>query len=217
MIVEKLLKTNLFKGCDSRNIKSIIDTGNLKIKNYIKDSIIIQEYCECKHVSIIVKGSLYINQILENGDILRIRLYKENDSFGCALFGGKNKNYPFSLIAYEDTDIIHIPFNQINSLLTNDKTFMMNFINMLSNNILSLKDKIKILSLKNVRDKLIYYLTKNEKNGIINLDHTKTEISKIIGVARGSISRELKKMEEDNIIKFIDKDTVCMLIKHPYS
>ena len=211
MIIKNLLETNLFKGCNYENIKSIINENYINIKKYKKNSIIVHEYEECVHISIIIKGSLYINQLLENGDTLRIRLYKENDAFECALFGSNNKNYPFSLISYEDTEIIHIPFNQINSLLIGDKIFMMNFIKMLSNNITSLKDKIKILSLKSIRDKLLYYLSKNTKNGITHMNHTKTEISKILGIARGSISRELKKMEQENIIQFIDKKTLKIL------
>lgn len=43
------------------------------------------------------------------------------------------------------------------------------------------------------------------------MNHTKTEISKILGIARGSISRELKKMEQENIIQFIDKKTLKIL------
>lgn len=211
MIIKKLLKTNLFKGCDYKNIKSIINENNINVTKYNKNSLIVQEYEKCENISIIIKGSLYINQLLENGDTLRIKLYKENDAFGCALFGSNNKNYLFSLISYEDTEIIHIPFNQINSLLIGDKIFMINFIKMLSNNITSLKDKIKILSLKSIRDKLLYYLSKNTKNGITHMNHTKTEISKILGIARGSISRELKKIEQENIIQFIDKKTLKIL------
>lgn len=43
------------------------------------------------------------------------------------------------------------------------------------------------------------------------MNHTKTEISKILGIARGSISREFKKMEQENIIQFIDKKTLKIL------
>lgn len=210
-MLQKLLETSLFKGCSEEIIGSILRESNITTIKYKKDSIIVQEYEECKHISIITKGSLYINQLTEGGDTLRIRLYKEGDSFGCALFSGNKKNYPFSLISYEDSKITHIPFDTIEKLLEEDKIFMMNFIETLSQNILSLKDKIKILSVKSVRDKLLYYFSKNEKNGMVNLNHTKTEISKILGVARGSISRELKNMEEDNIIKFIDKNNIKLL------
>lgn len=211
MKFDNLLKNSLFKNCDLNSIEKILSSDKIILKTYEKDSIIVQEYEECKSIGFIIKGSLYVNEILENGDTLRIKLYKENDSFGCALFGANNKNYPFTLISYEYSEIIHIPFNEIQNLLFQDKVFMNNFINFLSNNILSLKDKIKILSLKNVRSKLLFYLSKNTKNGITHMNHTKTEISKILGIARGSISRELKKMEQENIIQFIDKKTLKIL------
>lgn len=212
MVVDDLFGNSLFRNCNLDLIKKILEKDELNVKFYAKDSIIVQEYEECKNISFIIKGSLYVNEISKDGNIFHIKLYKKNDSFGCSLYGSKNKNYPFTLIAHEDSQIIHIPFKQIENLLTQDSIFMKNFIEMLSNNILSLKDKIKILSLKNVRDKIIFYLRKNSENGVTKINHTKTEISKILGIARGSISRELKIMEEENIISFIDKNTLRILI-----
>lgn len=214
MITKELFKNDLFNECDINHLSQLIDESSLIIKTYKEDAIIVQEYEECSSIGFITKGSLYINQLLEDGETIRIKLYKESDAFGCALFGAKVKNYPFTLIAHEDTEIIHIPFSQIQILLMNDTTFMMNFINLLSNNILSLKEKIKILSLKSVREKILFYLSKNTNNGMTHLNHTKTEISKILGIARGSVSRELKKMQEENIITFIDKNTLRLSANH---
>lgn len=212
MGLNNLFGNSLFNGCNTDLIKKVLSRDEPIVKHYKKDSIIVQEYQKCKHISFITKGSLYVNEISKEGNIFRIKLYKKNDSFGCSLYGAKNKDYPFTLIANEDSQIIHIPFEQIRLMLTHDSIFMDNFIEMLSNNILSLKDRIKILSFKNVRDKLMFYLYKNSENGVTKINHTKTEISKILGIARGSISRELKIMEEENIISFINKNTLRILI-----
>ena len=77
-----VLKNSLFKNCDLSSIEKILDSEKIILKTYEKDSIIVQEYEECKSIGFIIKGSLYVNEILENGDTLRIKLYKENDSFG---------------------------------------------------------------------------------------------------------------------------------------
>ncbi len=204
MKIEKLLLSDLFKGCDKNILTDVLK--NITTSKYKKHSIIVQEYEKCSNISFILKGCVCIDELLNDGDKVRIKLYEKNDSFGCALFGSENKNYPFTLIAYEDTEILHIPFSVIKNLLTKDEAFMMNFISMLSNNILHLKTKIKILSLKTIREKFLYYINIKYGSKIINLTESKTEISKILGVSRGGLSRELKHMEKEGIISFKGKN-----------
>ncbi len=212
MIPNNLFENPLFKNSNIELMKELLSNGHINISCYKKDSIVVQEYQQCKCVSFVLNGSLYISEISEDGDILYVKLCEKNDSFGCSLYGSKNKNYPFTLIAHEDSQIIHIPFDQIRKMLEEDMNFMNNFIEMLSNNVLFLRDKVKILNSKNVRTKLMFYFYKNIKDGITKINHTKTELSKILGIARGSISRELKSMEEENVISFIDKTTLKILI-----
>ncbi len=211
MNFEKLLNNSLFLNCNKESIKNILSLDKIMEKSYKKDSIIVQEGDECKFISFIIEGCIYISEISKDGDILHIKQYAQNEPFGCALYKAKRKGYPFTLIACEDSNLIHIPFEQIELLIKHDETFRNNFISCISDNIFVLRDKIKVLSQKNIRSKLLLYLSSNEKNGMTKINHTKTELSKILGIARGSISRELKKMEEENIISFIDKNKIKIL------
>ncbi len=211
MNFEKLLNNSLFLNCNKESIKNILSLDKIMEKSYKKDSIIVQEGDECKFISFIIEGCIYISEISKDGDILHIKQYAQNEPFGCALYKAKRKGYPFTLIACEDSKLIHIPFEQIELLIKHDETFRNNFISCISDNIFVLRDKIKVLSQKDIRSKLLLYLSSNEKNGMTKINHTKTELSKILGIARGSISRELKKMEEENIISFIDKNKIKIL------
>ncbi len=65
------------------------------------------------------------------------------------------------------------------------------------------KNKIQMLHLKDVRSKLIFFLSMEYRNiglATFKLPHTQGDIAEIIGVARPSVSRELKKMVDDQLI-----------------
>jgi CRP-like cAMP-binding protein len=74
----------------------------------------------------------------------------------------------------------------------------------LSNQIIVFKQKIEILHQKDVRSRLILYLSllyEKKCTPFFYLPHRKTEIASLIGVARPSVSREFSNMETDGLIK----------------
>ena len=74
---------------------------------------------------------------------------------------------------------------------------------------MKLQDKIKILTQKTNREKILFYI-KNEikrtKNKTIKIN-SKEELAKILNIPRPSLSRELILLKEDGYI-FYDRDTI---------
>jgi len=90
-----------------------------------------------------------------------------------------------------------------------------NYIALLSHRVSIFQKKIRIFSEKEVRSRLILYFSyefSKTKETSFLLNHTKTEIADMIGVARPSVSRELKHMEEDGLI-IMDRNLIT--IKEP--
>ena len=74
---------------------------------------------------------------------------------------------------------------------------------LLSDKVIVLNNKIKSISLKNIKQKVADYILqeyKSQKQLIVNLKMNKEEIANFIGIPRPSLSRELIKLRKEKII-----------------
>ena len=105
----------------------------------------------------------------------------------------------------KEDDIIH--------LCLKDEMILKNFITLLSNKIFVLNRKIKMISFKTVREKVINFIfeqVKKQKSSTIKLKINKEQIAALLGIPRPSLSRELMKLRDDGFIEF-DRNTIKVL------
>jgi len=199
----------LFRGIENNKIVEFLNLNDCYIEKYKKGTLIAQEGEVCRGVGIVLSGSVSVQQINPKGDVLVFNTIKENDVFGIAPFQSENPIYPFSFFTTKPSEVAYIPFDQIDILFEKIPLFKENYIFLLSKRIFNFKNKLQMLQHKDVRSRIIIYLSdvlKKEKTKSFNLHHSKTDIADIIGVARPSLSRELKQMEEDGLIKISGKN-----------
>jgi len=202
--VKLLLNNPLFKDMDSSLLLKLIDFDHCIIGNYKKESLIVQEGDPCSSIGFVLSGVLAIQQFTPTGEVLTIKMFDTNDAFGTALYSSKAPQYPFTLMTMKDSKVLYMPFEQVRKLLKNSPLFNDNFIDFLSSRVLNFKEKIQMLQYKDVRSRLMLYLSKEYKNSgltTFKLQHSRSLIADIIGVARPSVSRELTNMANDYLIQ----------------
>lgn len=66
-----------------------------------------------------------------------------------------------------------------------------------------LNEKVRILSQKGVRDRILIYFASlpASSKGVVTLPFSKTKMAEFLGVNRSAMSRELHRMEEDGLIQ----------------
>jgi len=204
-IETKLLLCNpLFKNIPESALSELLHLDHCIIGSYKKGTVIIQEGDACSNLGFILSGSLAAQQISTDGEILTMNMYESTDTFGAALLGTEQPQFPFTLVTTSNCKVLYIPFYEIRQLLKCSPEFNENYIAFLSSRVLNFKEKLKMLQYKDVRSRIIYYLSKEfkKKNSTdIILQHSKVEIANILGIARPSLSRELKHMSDENILQ----------------
>ncbi len=201
--VKLLLNNPLLKDMDPNTLPELLDFDHCIIGNYKKGSIIVQEGDPCSSIGFVLSGILAIQQLTPKGELLTVKMFDANDAFGTALYSSIEPKYPFTLMTMKDSIVLFVPFKQIKQLLKINPIFNHNFISFLSTRVLIFKEKLQMLQHKDVRSRLILYLSNEYKiNGQLTfkLQHSKSTIADIIGVARPSISRELKNMTDEHLI-----------------
>ena len=204
-IIKKLEKNELFNNVDKTKMLKIL--GNLKysIVSYKKGEVIFQEEEICSAIGLIIDGTINIERIYPNGKSIVMSKFKDGDVFGEALLFSKVNKYPATVIALSDCKVLYLTKNEIIKLFSVENKLMENFMMLLSEKIIILNNKIRSISLKSVRQKVVDYILceyMNEKNEEIKLKYSKEEIANDIGIPRPSLSRELIKLRDEGLINF---------------
>ncbi len=171
-------------------------------KEYKKNALIFLEGDHCENVCIIKKGEISIST--NNYDsLVEINNLKENEIFGDSLVLSTDNRYLGNVIALTDVTLCIIPKDNWLTLLEN-KTILKNYLEIVSNKVFKIQSKVKILSQRSIRDKILFYLITESKR--INKKRipikSKESLALFLNIPRPSLSRELINLKDENIIDF---------------
>ena len=164
--------------------------------NLKQNQILFHEGEECKSIFIIIEGQITILNYSLNGNEEIISILNKNDVFGNALIFSNNNYYLGEIIATKPTKLAIINKNELISLLQNNKSFLECYINLIAEKTIKFTIKTKLLSHKNIRSRIIYYLEINNNSIKKNISF----LAKELVLPRPSVSREISKMINEDII-----------------
>lgn len=174
-----------------QNEKERISYLNLK-----QNQTLFHEGEECKSIFIIIEGQITILNYSLNGNEEIISILNKNDVFANALIFSNNNYYLGEIIATKPTKLAIINKNELISLLQNNKSFLECYINLIAEKTIKFTIKTKLLSHKNIRSRIIYYLEINNYSIKKNISF----LAKELVLPRPSVSREISKMINEDII-----------------
>ncbi len=208
--IDILKSLPLFKGFSKDHLETILNSKYIKVSHYPKDEIIFMEEEECKHLSIIIEGTVEIQKIDSNGKILTVANLKSGDIFGENLLFGDKNMYPMTVISKSKAIILHITKDYVANLCQQDSIFLYELLRIISNKAVALSSKLKEVTLKTIRQKICEYLYlqySSSDNLTIRLNMSKKDWADKLGIQRPSLSRELIKLKDEGIIDY-DKNTI---------
>jgi len=146
-----------------------------------------------------------VQTLYPSGKSLTFIQLKPVESFGEAIIFSKTSKCPATISAMEDSEIMFIKRGDLINCASHHPRFMENFLGLLSDRLLILNQKVKMLSMENIRQKIGYFLMEEyqiQESNIIKLPLSRKEMAEYMGIQRPSLSRELSKMREEGIIEF---------------
>jgi len=195
----------LFKDMTPQEIEAFIKVSNFTIKKYQKNSLVVSEDSHCGELGILLKGSLEVQSIYLSGRSITLNRLKVPEIFGEAILFSKSNKLPSTIEAIEESVILFIKKSDLINCLSNCHHFMENFLELLSNNLLMLNKKLKMLTMENIRQKIVDFLKEEyskQKNYKIKVPLSRQEMADHMGIQRPSLSRELSRMRKEGIIDF---------------
>ncbi|MCI6508955.1 MAG: Crp/Fnr family transcriptional regulator [Bacilli bacterium] len=171
----------------------------IKYVDYNSNAIVFNEGDICREIGIVIKGEISISTITYAEKEETINIIKEGELFGDFLVFSPNPVYLGIGITNKKTTIAFIKRESILNIFIENKDILCAYLSYTSLKAIQLKLQTKLLSHKNIEDRIIYYFTITKENPVYI--SSITDFSKKLALPRPSVSRSLKVMEEKNIIK----------------
>jgi CRP-like cAMP-binding protein len=195
--IDKLQDSSLFNEIDKDEILRLLNEGG-KITKYPSKDFVIFEGDICNKLLILCDGKLKGTMTNSEGKQIIIEEFEGIEILAPAFLFATNNRIPVTIETLSECEIISIPKNKFSLMMNQNETLMSNFLNDLSNKCVLLTEKVRDFALKNLKERLIYYLKNHQ-------DHpNQKELADRFAVARPSLNRVLRELKDENIIEVIN-------------
>ena len=210
---EILTNSPFFNGLTAKEIKELLQTVNYKIVEYPAKEIYTLAGMPCKYADFILKGELISRMTGLSGKQVQIDRLKACVLIAPAFIFAKNNAMPVSVETAQHTTIMRMMPLELKHLIDTNERIRMNFIQLLSSIDVFLTQKLRMLSLFTVREKVAYFLmkaAKEQQSRTIKLSNSRQEIADTFGIQKFSLLRCLSEFEDNGAIK-IDGKQITIL------
>lgn len=207
-----LSQSPVFKNTSPDRIGTIFETITWQVKRFRKGEMVAQSGEECRHLMIVVEGSVKGEMTDASGRVIKIEDVGVPRPIAFSFIFGQHNVFPVNVTANEDSAILLIPRPDLIVLLQSDKQVLQNVLDAISSRAQFLSQKIKMLSLKSIRGKIAQMLLElsKEQGDCVQLPSSQAELADYFGVARPSLARTLGELAEEGIIR-VDRRSVTIL------
>ena len=210
-------KCYLFDGIKDEQLTEAIKLLNGRIRKVEKDDFIVQLGGVLRNAGLLLKGKIESSFQNENYDQITMHTFGGGYLFGEAIVINSAKNSPVQVRAVEDSIVLFIDLSAIyQSEIASTLRMILaeNLIKSLARKNLILNQKVRILSQKSLRDRILIYLgtLPKDKNGFIKIPFTQTALAEYLGVNRSALSRELGRMQNEGLL-IVDKEKMKRIKK----
>jgi len=148
-------------------------------------------------------GEVRVFKVDERGRELEVTRLAAGEFLGeaVALIGGR---FPFFAQTAKDSDLIVFETGPVGRAVESDPSVARFFIELLARKCLILSGRLESLGLRTVRQRLIQYLLADCPGGlrcVVELKIKKGELARLLGTINETLSRNLRQMQEENLIE----------------
>ena len=182
------------------NLLNNIDKDKIIYKEYNSNDLIFNEYTKCNMLGIITKGEVLISTITHNEKEEIFNTIPENDAFGDILVFTTSSKYLGNVIATKKTKIAFIKKEILLDVFSKHPLILDKYLKHIADKSIKIKLQAKLLSHKNIEDRIMYYLSILSEDDSYIYIKSVTDLSKTLSLPRPSVSRSLTNLEDKGLI-----------------
>nr|WP_294682625.1 Crp/Fnr family transcriptional regulator [uncultured Anaerotignum sp.] len=213
--MENLLKNELFSHVTTEELEKMIPCFQMKRHSFTEKEIIPTTQGEKNYICLLLSGTVSVNRISMDGSLDLLEYLEETGVFGAA-FAFANQEDAFVTICEKDCTVLFIEKHHISKRCENacphHTQVAENMLRLMGNKVVSLTEKVDILSHRSIRGKLMsYFRIQSTKAGALSfpLPFSLLKLANYLCIDRSAMMREIKKMKEEGLIT-IEGKTVTL-------
>ncbi len=211
---ELLVKSPVFSGLLVDKLKSTFTDIHYQVRKFEKNDLVVQAGTECSQLIIVLSGSVKGEMADYTGKTIKIEDIEAPRPLAAAFLFGQNNQFPVTVIANNDVELLYISKPEFLKLLQKDQRILTNYLNSISSRAQFLSQRIKFLSFKTIRQKIAHYLLDlaGDRLAIVELPLSQEHLAEFFAVTRPSLARALGEMGHEGLID-VQRRTVRILDK----
>lgn len=192
--------------------RDFLDNHSVKIK-YRKGEMICKQGGFVSHVMYMEQGLAKV--FLENGtNSLVLRLIPDKNFLGLASISESHSTFPYSAMAYIDSEIRQIDIKAFRQLMEENKELTKEIIDILSANSIQIYGRFFCLTYKQafgrLADIILCLADRIFKNSEFELPLSRKELAELSGMSSETVIRMLKEFKEEGLISMDGKSIRVM-------
>lgn len=196
------LLNNIIEFKSSPELKEkLFQLSTLKVLK--KGEIMINEDAYIRSIPIVIRGILNVFRTDEDGKEILIYYIKAGESCIMSFLGGlHNEKSIIKAVAEEDSEILFLPIEKVRLLIKEHPQWLDYIFRLYHKRFEELLEVVNAVAFKKVDERLLSLLDKKfELSGNKSIDITHEQIANELATARVVISRLLKKLEHEGVVK----------------
>lgn len=204
----------LFQNIPEEDLEELITFLHGFVKTFRKNDLIIGLDEPFRHAGVVLSGKIEVSYTNNRFDKLNVNHFSPSNIFGEALALKKTTYSPVQVQAVSDSMVLFLDLNYL--FVSTDRCcatcsfhhqLLLNIIQRMVNQNLFTNLKLRILSQKSLRDKILVYLYSihPDKKNARTVPFSQTALAEFLNVNRSALSRELGRMQDEGILRIHDR------------
>lgn len=204
-----MMRVSLFRGVSEQDLEAMLACLGAVERKYRKNDVILLAGTKITSIGVMAEGSAQITRDDAEGNRAILSELVRADLFAEAYVAAGSMEIPVTVIATSDCRIVWIPFNKIvepcSSACSFHKKLIQNMMRVIAMKNIMMNEKMRILSCKTTKEKLMTYLSDySERVGKnkFKIPFSRSELADFLSVDRSAMSRELSRLRDDGYLRY---------------
>ena len=208
-VLQIIQQAPLFAGLTTAEIQDLLGLMECQQKTYPKGNFVFYAGDYIDHISVVLSGCIHIVQEDYWGNRNILTQVRPGGVFGEAFACIPGSQATVDVLSVEDTELMNFHVGSIihaGTILSRpQEQLMMNLLSMLSQRNKELTEKIRYMSQRSTRQKLMFYLSAESRkcgNNAFVVPFNRQQLADFLSVDRSAMSAELSKMKKEGLLDY---------------
>ena len=204
-----LKNTKLFLGVEENEIEAMLSCLGARLRQYTKGEYVLQEGEHIDHIAVLVSGDLHVQRDDYWGNRTIVSRIAVGEMFGEAYIAPDSGAVLNDVVAVENSTVIFFDVHRVMNVCSSACRFhsmvVQNLFFAISEKNRALIRKLRHVTKRSTREKLISYLSeesKRQNSASITLPFNRQQLADYLSVDRSAMSNELCKMRDEGLLEF---------------